>query len=117
MFDSDMYTEELLSEFDTESAAALRLMEENVFDDICESENYQEDFSNDLRSDSCPSPIPSAAPGSYETRKLMNRIALASQSNVINLISMEVVDSKFKNHLNRISLNLQDPVQTRVYSR
>jgi hypothetical protein len=53
-FDSELFTDELLSQFDTEEAAALRLMEENVFDDICESEVYEGDMDNDAMSEHGP---------------------------------------------------------------
>ena len=41
-FDSELFTEEMLSEFDTEEAAALRALEENIYDEICESENFDD---------------------------------------------------------------------------
>ena len=84
-FDSELFTEEMLSEFDTEEAAALRALEENIYDEICESENFDDwddgdgyfDDSNEIE---VPKPISSDDVGSYNPKQILKKIALGANS-------------------------------------
>lgn len=95
-FESELFTEEMLSEFDTEEAAALRALEDNIYDEICESENFEDwdddgdDGYFDDKEIEVPMPTKSGEIGSYDPKRLLKKMALGANSQVQALISMEI---------------------------